>query len=817
MARLALVGQPNCGKSTLFNMLTGARQHVANYPGVTVDIKKGAFKLDGETVEVIDLPGVYSLTSYSNEERVTRDYLLSGGADFVVNVLDSSNLKQSLYLTVQLMEMKVPLILALNMADIAKGRGIIVDKAKLEELLGLPVVETVGNKLKGKKELLEAIKTKAWRVSDKDLVDYSALEAQLASLQKDLTDLGEDKLGWPVRWGALKLLENDQAVRERLEEVGEKGVALLEKTRALQEAFEAETDETTAGEVGVARHTTIARALKQVQQKVKQGPSLTDRVDKIVVHRFFGPLILLGVVYLLYYLSIDRGYKLSGYFQPWLSRLEFYVGILAPQSGVLEEGLLRGLLLNVIIGINSVLTYIPIFLILFACVAVMEDMGYMPRVAFILDRMLRRFGLQGQSTLPLILGGVFVGGCAVPGIMATRVIADERARLATILTVPLLNCQAKIPLYTMLIGAFFGPYKPGMMVFISTITLFMALCAAKLLTLSVLRKQPSAPFIMELPPYHMPTLRGVIIRSVERTWIFVKKIATVVAAVSVGVFLLTHFPTLSKTSMEGYQAQMDAALEKFRQGISATRFAEAASTEEGMEQLIDAQERVRKASFAGIGKAAAMKYISDSNPFKDVVNPAVKDDDSKTVGKEWRKLFTARAKVQKAMRDELLNNSVLGRIGRFIEPVTKYAGFNWKVNVGLLAALAAKESTVATLGMLYMPAEGEAGSITEGLQTEHGYTPLHALALMIFMALYPPCMAALIMVKMEAGSWKWPLLALLFPIALGLLVASAIFTLGNAFGLSGIQATVWFSVIVVALTIALGAYMPKDKMLEARK
>lgn len=818
MTRVALVGQPNCGKSTLFNMLTGARQHVANYPGVTVDIKKGAFKHNGQTYEVIDLPGVYSLTSYSNEEMVTRDYLLSGKADLVINVLDSSNLKQSLYLTVQMIEMGLPLILALNMADVAKGRGIVVDKDQLSKILDLPVVETVGNKLRGKNELLKALDEQQQRVSSKDAVVYTELSEVINQLTHQIEGLRQDQpLGFPARWGAIKLLENDKAVIEKLQQYGDDGQKVLDHATAAQNGFVAETDDTTANEIGVQRHMAINSLLQTVQTKTKTGPSLTDRIDRVVVNRFIGPLILLGVIYLLYYLSIDRGYKLSGYFQPWLSRIEFYMGIILPQGGVLEEGLLRSLLLNVTLAINSVLTYIPIFLILFACVAFMEDAGYMPRIAFILDRMLRRFGLQGQSTLPLILGGVFVGGCAVPGVMATRVIADERARLATILVVPMLNCQAKIPLYTMLIAAFFSKQSAGMMVFLSTITLLMALCAAKVLTLTVLRGQPSAPFIMELPPYHVPTIRGVVIRAYERTWIFVKKIGTVVAAVTVAIFFLTHYPSLNAEVKAQYQQKMDAEVAKFRKGIEGTRFAALAADEAGMKNLIDAQERVRKASFAGIGKEDAMFYIPDSNPFKDVVNPHMKKDkDVKAVTKAWRKFFSARASLLKSMNDDLLDNSVLGRVGKFIEPVTKYAGFSWKVNVSLLAALAAKESTVATLGMLYSSPGGNSGEISTGLQDQEGYTPLHALALMIFMALYPPCLATLIMVKMEAGGWKWPLLSLLFPIVLGLTFSSLIYTGGRYLGLTGIQATIGFSIMVVIFTVVLAMIKPKNELLVRR-
>lgn len=816
MIRIGLVGQPNCGKSTLFNMLTGARQHVANYPGVTVDVKRGAFKLDGETYQVIDLPGVYSMTSYSLEETVTRDSVLSGEADFVVNVLDSSNLKQGLYLTVQLIEMGVPLILALNMADVAEGRGLKIDAGKLSELLGVPAVRTVGNKLRGKAELLEAIKAKSWKKSDMKPLDYGDLSEAVEELTKAIE--GVSGLAFPPLWGAVKLLENDSQVEDILKATPA-GPGILEAAEKHKKKFFEEIGDTSAAEVGLRRHTAVSAVLNQIQSKSRIGPSMTDRADRIVVHRVFGPIILLGVFYLLYYLSINRGYKLTEYFGPVLRRIELYATMILPKGGLLTDGLLRDLGMSVVIALNAVLNYVPIFLVLFACIAVLEDLGYMPRIAFILDRALRRFGLQGQSTLPLILGGVFVGGCAVPGVMATRVIADEKARLATILVVPMMNCLAKVPLYSLLIGAFFADISASMMVFISTITLFMALCAAKVLTMTVLKNKPSAPFIMELPPYHIPTLRGVVLRSVERTLIFVKKIGTIVAAVTVGIFFLTRFPGAQEDVVQSCQADVNKAAQDFRSAIADTRFAPLVATDEGMEELIDAMDRTKRAIFAGVAKSNLVNYLPSSTHFADLYDVSKsKDPDVRKVNKEWRAFLAARGRARKRLSDDVLNRSVLGRIGQFLEPVTKYAGFNWKVNVSLLSALAAKESTVATLGLLYKPAdESPNGSIAHGLQSEDGYTPLHALALMIFMALYPPCLATLVMVKVEAGSWRWVGLSLLFPTVLGLLFGSLIFSGGRALGLNGPQMVIVFSVFVAICTVVLGMIKPKNQLLELRK
>lgn len=806
MTTLALVGQPNCGKSTLFNMLTGARQHVANYPGITVDIKKGKCTLtEGTVCEVVDLPGIYSLTSYSNEEVVTRDFILNNQVDLVINVLDSSNLKQGLYLTVQLIEMGISLLLALNMADVADRRGLDVDAEKLSALLNIPVVQTVGNRSKGRNELLEAIETYQRPVALTSPVNYEDLEELIVELTGRIAELSTH-LKFPPRWGAIKLLEADSMVRQALEEAGPEGEYILNRADVLSNAFAEKIGDSTAGEIGISRHHSIAPLLKKIQKQGNAKSSLTDRIDQIVVHRFIGPLLLLGIIYLLYELSIIQGYKLTNYMIPWLSRAEFLIGMVLPQAGIIEEPVLRALVLGVVAAINSVLVYIPIFLILFACIAFLEDVGYMPRIAFILDRVLRRFGLQGQSTLPLILGGVFVGGCAVPGVMATRVIADERARIATILVVPLMNCLAKIPLYTLLLGAFFVGVETIMMVFISTITLFIALCAAKLLTLSFLRHKPSAPFIMELPPYHVPTVQGIVLRAYERTWIFCKKIGTVVVAVTIVVFFLTNYPSNPKKVMEAFLVTSEKNVNDFRSSIQATRFAPLVADDSGMVAMIDVFERDRKARLSSIAPADILKYMPNSSPFIDLVDPKHNnEDDVKTVKRAWRKYSGLRLRLIKQATENRLNNSALGQLGQWLTPITKFAGFNWKVNVSLLSALAAKESTVATLGMLYRPS----GSIQEGLVDDEGYTALHALALMIFMSLYPPCLAALIMVKVETGGWKWPIISLLFPTGLGLLFASIIFTGGSWLNLSGVQSAATFYALILFLTVMLGLNTPK--------
>ncbi len=801
---VALAGQPNCGKSTIFNMLTGARQHVANYPGVTVEIKRGSVRIDGRSIEFVDLPGAYSLTSYSSEEVVTRDFILNDAPDLVLNIVDASNMKRSLYLTFQLLEMGAPVVVDLNMTDIAAGRGVSVDAAALARELDAPVVSTVGNRRKGGREL-KVLLAKEIPASRKFHIDYGALEKDLVDVELALNALFPGGT-LPWRWMALKLFENDEAVCARVLSAGPKGKELLDDVSRRSKAFLEREKDDPAGFIGYVRHLR-AEAVENacITRNPRANRDLTDRIDAVVVHRFFGPVLLLGIIYALYEVSIVWGYKLTEYVVPWLSRFQMFVEGLLPPSGFWEAPLLRALVSDILTSINSVLIYIPIFLILFACIAFLEDAGYMPRMAFILDRVFRRFGLHGQSTLPLILGGIFVGGCAVPGVMATRVIADERARLATILVVPLMNCMAKIPLYTLLISIYFVGSEGGMMLFISSITIIAALAVAKVLSLTLLRRRPSSPFVMEMPPYHMPTAYGIVTRSIERTWLFCRKILTVIMLVSVVVFFLTNFPALPGDSVRTYETKAVEIRDDFFKEIEGTSYAGVLRADGAFSRYLDMSERFRQARLAGAGASELQKkFAAEDAAIASLLQG--KGDEFRKLDKAYKKLRNARLSLIRDASAERLNASVLGRMGIALEPVTRYAGFNWKVNVALLSSLAAKESSVATLGVLYQPQGGDGGkTLGERMkEQERGFTPLHALALMVFMAFYPPCIATLLMVRVETGSWMWSLFSLVYPTALGLGCASLIFTGGRALGLTGLPAAWAFFGVLSAVTILLG-------------
>ncbi|NOQ45332.1 MAG: ferrous iron transport protein B, partial [Desulfobulbaceae bacterium] len=484
-------------------------------------------------------------------------------------------------------------------------------------------------------------------------------------------------------------------------------------------------------------------------------------------------------------------------------------GIL-PDAGLLEDPYTRAMGLWMVDSANALLNYIPIFLILFSLIAILEDSGYMARIAFILDKLFYAFGLHGQSTLPYILGGVFAGGCAVPGVMSTKGIPDERSRMATILTVPYMNCLAKIPFYTLLVNVFFVEYKSWAMLFLSTITIFVAMLVARLLTATVLKSMETAPFVMELPNYHPPTFFGVGQRAIERTWQYIKKVGTIVIAVSVCVFTLLQFPGISDDRKQYYGSEMDKAVTQFHKKIETSKYASRFQDEAALVGLVNLYTEYKAAKLntkgANASKALDARY-QKKHPNQFVFLKPKKDKDARIINKAMRKMASKRKALRRQIKEEQIKMSFLGTVGRSLEPVTRWAGFDWKINVAILSSFLARESSVATIGVLYQQGADENKSLEERMGAETtggGFTPLHALAVMVFFALYPPCLATTIMIKVQTGSYKWMLFSILFPTTLGFIAASAIFTGGSALGLSGIQMMGIFYVFVVGLTIVTG-------------
>ncbi len=563
-----------------------------------------------------------------------------------------------------------------------------------------------------------------------------------------------------------------------------------------------------------------------VRREKEMHRTVTDRIDQVVCHRFFGPVILLMVIYLFYELAIVQGYKITAYTWPLLAAARDLIASALPSPGFVFDPLLRTIPLGVIDGIMAVFNYIPIFLILFALIAIMEDSGYMARVSFLLDRIFRYFGLHGQSALPMILSGIFVGGCAIPGVMACRIIKDEKAKLATMLICPLMNCMAKIPLYILLVGMFFAAHKGIVMFFISTITIITALAVAKILNMTLLRGVETAPFVLEMPAYHLPTVQGVLRRCLERTWLFVKKIITIVMIVVLIIYLLMTFPGIGADREAYFGEQADRHIASFFKKIGDTNPYAKLLAGSGLVAFANYYDDYKQAKMGATGadKKAVVdeKFRARNDDFFKIVKRGryteggtnVKDGDALKVNTAYKSLHRERSGIRRDIKDETIIGSAMGRVGRAMEPVTQYAGFNWRVNIALISAFAAKENSVATLGSIYQADLGEGEKALEDRmkEKEKGWTPLHALALILFMTMYPPCIPTLLMVRLESGSTKWALFATVYPIVLGSLAATAVFTGGSLLGLSGLQAMALFYVCALAVTVALGFIKNRDEL-----
>lgn len=814
--KILLAGQQNTGKSTLFNMMTGARQHVANYPGVTIEKKTGYFRNSHGNYQLIDLPGCYSLSSYSLEERVTREALLQENADLVLNVLDAANLGRSLHLTIQLLEMQLPLALALNMTDVALRQGVQINTARLSAALGIPVAGCVGRLGQGLDAVADAI---AAITEHHFILPYPALEPAIESISQWLTQQKREPPA-NLRWLAIRLLEQDKEVQRQLATVldNECWSALTALTDKLRQQLEYQLNSPLSDYIVSQRQAFISRLLAQCSEQSDSPTNqsnISQKIDKLVLNRFAAPLCLLATVFIIYQASIVWGYELTNYWWPYLAAMRELIASLLPEAGFLYDPYSRSLGLWIVDSANTLLNYIPIFLILFALIAIIEDSGYMARIAFIADRLLHRFGLHGQSTLPMILAGVFAGGCAVPGIMACKGIADSRARLATILTVPYMNCLAKVPLYTLLLGIFFVDDKPLMTFYISTISIIAALLVAKLLTATVLRRTETAPFVMELPRYNLPTLRSVITRSVERTWMYVRKIGTIVLAVSSVIFVLLQFPGVPENEQRVFQRQAQAAVETFEQAISNT--VHAASLDKAtIPSLVNFFSDYKRAKLNAQDAAASQtvnaKFKARNPELFALIAPSKGDKGARTVYRALRRLASARKKIRREMKERRVEASLLGSLGRALEPVTQLAGFDWKINVALLSSFVARESSVATLGVLFQQDEDNSQKLEQRIGNSAGLSQqgeIVAVALILFFILYPPCLATVMMIKVQTGEYKWMLLSVFLPTLIGFSVAGMVYHLGTTFSLSGVtlMSITYFSALSLLLLLGFKQWL----------
>lgn len=734
---IALAGNPNAGKTTLFNTLTGARQHVGNYPGVTVEKKEGAYIFPtGEQATIIDLPGTYSLTAYSVEEVVARDYLVQEKPDVVINITDASNLERNLYLSTQFLELGVPMIIALNMIDVAQDRGISLDAEKLSALIKVPVIPIIARSGKGTAELMAAAlelaqKNEAWNplhISYGEDVDLA-----LQTIGQRITDAEFMTDKYTPRWLALKYLEGDSQIREKgrqanpvvdteLQEIVTKVGDHLHKTmETYPEAIIADH-----------RYGYIKSVLRQevISHKFDiDRLHASDRIDKVLTNRFLGPIIMLAVLLGLYKFTFT-------YSELPVAWLETFFGWASDTLSVLlPDGHLKSMLISgVIDGMGGVLGFVPLIMFMFFGIAILEDSGYLARVAFMMDRVFRIFGLHGSSVMAYIVSGGIAGGCAVPGVMAARTLRSPRERLATLLTVSFMNCGAKLPVLALLTATFFSSNQAQLMFLLTLLAWAVALTAAKFLRLTVLRGE-STPFVMELPPYRFPTFRGLLIHTWERTWQYIKKAGTTILAISILIWAMMTFPGLPESQEQNFTRQ--------RQEIMTVASPQAIAALEKTDTPLSAEALQLKENLTAVDTAQA---------------------------------------------GSALRHSLAGRIGTSMETISWLPGFDWRTNIALVGGFAAKEVIVSTLGTAYSLGEADDEdntSLSETLSKDPHWNPVMALALIVFVMFYAPCFVTVVCISKESGSWKWGLFSICFNTVFAFSLATLVYQGGRALGFTG--------------------------------
>ncbi|SFM91528.1 ferrous iron transport protein B [Thermodesulforhabdus norvegica] len=732
---IALAGNPNCGKSTLFNELTGSRQHVSNYPGVTVEKKEGITEYDGIRLRIVDLPGIYSLTAYSLEEIVARNFLVDEKPHCVVNIVDAVNLERHLYLTVQLLELGMPVVLALNMMDLAEKHGIQIDVDKLSQRLGIPVVPMVARTGRGKEDLLKTIthfcNTQSGRCLSGDLLSYGPdIDPTLDKMEKIIMEKGFLTGLYPPRWVALKYLEEDEQIIKKGDLYDKTVSEELKKIAGdLTDHLMKTLDTYPEAIIADHRYGYISALLKKdvvrypVSTDVRE---LTDKIDRVVTNRFFGPLIMIGVLYATYTITFTYSEK------PviWLeAAFELFAAFLEKH---LPPGPLQSLIVDGVVGgVGAVLGFIPIILLMFLCIAFLEDTGYLARVAYMLDRIFRTFGLHGNSVMAFIVGGGIAGGCAVPGVMATRTLRSSRERMATILTTPFMNCGAKLPVYAVIIAAFFPGHHAQVMLFLTLLAWLIALVMAWVLRSTIL-KGPPTPFLLELPTYRLPTFKGLMIHTWERTWQYIRKAGTIILAISILLWALMTFPGLPDEEKAAINERRATLLQKLPE---------------------DLRTELNRGNL-----------------------------ERKNVPEEYKSTVDELIELKEEENRAIFYNSFASRIGRSLTSITKLCGFDWKTNIALLGGFAAKEVIVSTMGTAYSITDSEnGGGLSTRLRNDPSWTMVKAWAFLLFVMLYSPCLATVACIAKETGSIKWAIFSVLFNTAVAFIVATLIYQGGCLF------------------------------------
>ena len=674
--RVALVGNPNCGKTSLFNIASGSHEHVGNYSGVTVDAKEGHFRHKDYDITLVDLPGTYSLSAYSPEELYVRKNLLETMPDVVINVVDASNIERNLYLTTQLIDMNLRTVMALNMYDELQHKGDKLDTQQLGWLLGMPVCPTVSRDGQGIPELFDTV-IKIYEQSDPKLARHihvnhgTELEKSIRRLQMILFDNKDLASHYSTRYLAIKYLETDKDVERLLAEVPE--AEALRQARDEEETRIRELLGTSAESAIVdAKYAFIQGALAETYEKYQEERprrTFTDKIDALVTNQWLAFPIFLLLLWFIFWATFTVGQ----YPMDWIDAAVSWLG--DKVGALMADGWLRDLVVDgIIAGVGSVLVFLPNILILYFFISILEDSGYMARAAFIVDKLMHRIGLHGKSFIPMVMGF----GCNVPAIMATRSIESRKSRLVTIAIIPFMSCAGRLPIFVLFAGAFFPAHPATALLGIYLLGILLAILSA--LVLGRFVKDDDLPFVMELPPYRIPTAKAIGRHTWEKGRQYLEKMATTILLFSMAIWFLGYFPRY-EGSTEAYQQE----------------------------------------------------------------------------------------------------HSYIGSLGKAVEPAMEPLGFNWKMDVGLLAGIGAKELTISTLGVTYAQegaVEAIEGDTALQAALKADISTAAALAFMVFVLLYFPCVATFVAIKNETGKWRWAILLCLYTILVAWLFAFAAYRLG---------------------------------------
>lgn len=684
---VALVGNPNCGKTSLFNFASGAHERVGNYSGVTVDAKTGHAEFEGYHLELVDLPGTYSLSAYSPEELYVRKQLIDHTPDLVINVIDTSNLERNLYLTAQLIDMHIPMVCALNMFDEAEQRGDSMDLKQLSKLFGVPMVPTVFTTGRGVSDLFrtaievyEGIGGEQSAFRHIHINHGHEIEHGIKEMQEHLKREEDVRQRYSTRYLAIKLLEHDKEVEEYVSAMPDAKEIFEHRDHAAARVKE-EMGEDSETAIMDAKYGFINGALKEAGYETgtkKDTYQTTHILDSILTNKFVGLPIFLIMLFVMFFSTFMLGQYPMDWMETGVAWLGEQVGALMP------EGPVKALTVDGIIGgMGAVVVFLPQILILYFFISFMEDCGYMARAAFIMDKLMHKMGLHGKSFIPLIMGF----GCNVPAMMATRTIESRRSRIVTMLIIPLMSCEARIPIYIMIIVAFFSPsMQPIVMMSLYLIGMLMAVIVSKLLT-TFYFKGEDTPFVMELPPYRFPTWKAVGRHTWEKGRQYLKKMGGIILCATIVVWALGYFPHNDQLSEEAQQEQ-----------------------------------------------------------------------------------------------------SYIGRIGQAVEPIFEPQGFNWKLDIGLVAGVGAKEVVASTMGVLYSSDSEEfRKELQQDVATRHGISydaaaplaTLTAFCFLLFVVLYFPCLATVAAIKGETGSWKWAAFGACYTTLLAWVVSAVVFQVGR--------------------------------------